>query len=375
MTMYVLDGRTMQDHYPGIGRYVFQLALALAGIAPGDRFRILYNPRARNSRFYLSQLTAFPNLELTPVEANAFSVAEQRIAFNRTLLKPAGLYHAPYYALPYALSIPLVVTLEDVIPLATAFEMHAGKRILYRLLNRLAAARAGQVITISEAAREDIVRLLHVPPDKIVVIPLAVSENLKPATQPEIEQLRRNLELPPEYLLYLGSNKPHKNLVRLINAYTRIRTNTALVIAGHWNTNFPQARNLVNRLRLKQNILFRHGVPETELAALLSGAHAFVFPSYYEGFGLGPLEAMVCGTPVACAAVSALPEVVGDAALLFDPFDETSIAEALAQLLDNDTLRAELRNKGFKQARQFSWERTARATLAVYQKNEHPAHL
>lgn len=373
--MYVLDGRTMQDHYPGIGRYVFHLAYALAKIASEEQFRVLYDPRARNSRFPLAELSAFSNLQLAPVEANAFSPEEQLIAFDRALLNSAALYHAPYYALPYALSTPLVVTLEDVTPLAILSEMQAGKRLLYRLLNQLAATRAKRIITISHAARRDIVRLLHVSPDKIDVIPLAVSHDVTPAKQSDIERARSNLQIPFDYLLYLGSNKPHKNLVRLVNAFSRARTNIVLVIAGHWDVEFPQAKNLVKRLGLEDKVLFRNDFAERELTGLLSGARAFVFPSYHEGFGLPPLEAMACGTPVACAGVSALPEVVGEAALLFDPFDELAITEAVRRLVDDDTLRVELREKGLQRARQFTWERTARATLDVYQAYEHPAHL
>jgi alpha-1,3-rhamnosyl/mannosyltransferase len=186
--------------------------------------------------------------------------------------------------------------------------------------------------------------------------------------------MRDRYNLPPRYVLYLGSNKPHKNLERLVRAWERlIQSHDApfdlphLIIAGHHDPRYPEARRMVRQRGLEGSVQFVPNVAEADMAALYSGAEMFVFPSFYEGFGLPPLEAMACGAPVLCAASSSLPEVVGDAAHTFDPYNFVELAESLRWLLDHASVRDHLRAKGFEQARAFSWERTARATLDVYE--------
>ncbi|HZQ07234.1 MAG TPA: glycosyltransferase family 1 protein, partial [Anaerolineae bacterium] len=264
--------------------------------------------------------------------------------------------------------LPLIVTLEDVTPLVIPQEMpNAAKRLAYRMLNQLAAQRARQVITLSQAARDDLVKQLHLSHDKITVIPLATFDTFQPATPREIDRVRNALKLPARYVLYLGVNKPHKNLLRLVQAWRKIQTNAVLVLAGQWDARFPEVQELVVRENLEDCVLFRHNIAEADLAPLLSGATAFVFPSLHEGFGLPPLEAMACGTPVVCANASSLPEVVGEAAILFNPLAVSAIEQALERILEDANLQAKLREKGLQRAQQFSWERTARETRRVYE--------
>jgi alpha-1,3-rhamnosyl/mannosyltransferase len=185
-----------------------------------------------------------------------------------------------------------------------------------------------------------------------------------------LEAVRRKYGLPEYFVLYLGSNKPHKNLGRLVEAWAQFRNSKfeirSLVVAGHWDSRYPQAQQKATELGLGEAVRFLGDVSEADLPALYNLATVFAFPSLYEGFGLPPLEAMACGTPVVCANTSSLPEVVGDAALLFDPLDVPALAAALAQALSDADLRTALHARGLARARLFSWERTARETLAVY---------
>jgi alpha-1,3-rhamnosyl/mannosyltransferase len=169
--------------------------------------------------------------------------------------------------------------------------------------------------------------------------------------------------------LYLGSNKPHKNLVRLIEAWAAIQAearDVTLVIAGAWLPQHPEPRQHAKALGINDRVCWLGPLPGTDLPALYTAAEAFIFPSLYEGFGLPVIEALACGTPVACANTSSLPEVAGNAALLFDPTQVDAIVDALQRLLGDANLRADLRHQGLTQAAKFSWSRTAQETLALY---------
>jgi alpha-1,3-rhamnosyl/mannosyltransferase len=172
--------------------------------------------------------------------------------------------------------------------------------------------------------------------------------------------------LPERYILYLGSNKPHKNLVRLVEAWAVLQPQPLpLVVAGFWDARYPGPRQHAEELGIEE-VIWLGPVPEQDLPALYTGATLFVFPSLYEGFGLPVLEAMACGTPVACSDSSSLPEVAGDAAILFDSTDVGDMAEAIGLLLGNPDLRQRLAKAGLQRAKRFSWQRTAKETLEVY---------
>jgi alpha-1,3-rhamnosyl/mannosyltransferase len=368
MATFILDARSVQDHFPGIGRYTFRLACALADFFPDYRFRLLYDARVRNTRFDVASLFARANVERVDARAKFFSVAEQRLALDARISTDANAYHSPYYALPFLLRVPAIVTLADVTPLVLHSEMpNPFKRLVYLVFNQIAARRAQAVITFSNASRADLERVLQIQRAKISVVPLAADETFAPAPPTEIERVRNALGLPEKYVLYIGSNKPHKNLPRLIEAWARVESDTALVIAGAWDARYPQAERIAARLNLGERVLFRRAIAEADLPAVISGAQWFVFPSVHEGFGLPPLEAMACGAPVICSNASSLPEVVGDAALLFDPIRIQDIARVLSDALNDARVREHLRARGLERARQFSWQRVARETMRVYE--------
>ncbi len=359
----VLDARTATDHFPGIGRYVVHLARGLAQIIGDTPVNLLHDSAARAGRLTL------PQLPPVVCSASPFSLRQQWAVPQALRRAGATLYHSPYYLMPYRPGVPTVLTCYDVIPLVLPAYFSARQRLFFRLAHGLALRASSVVLVISSTTRDDLVRCFGMEPGKVIVTPLAADEHFRPQSPEEVARVRHLYGLPDEYVLYVGSNKPHKNLVRLVQAWAAVESATAnacLVIAGHWDARYPEALQSAEKAGLADRILFVGAVADADLAALYSGARCFVFPSLYEGFGLPVLEAMACGTPVACSNVSSLPEVVGDATLLFDPLEVDSMADALARLLAGADLRAEMDERGLQRAACFSWERTTRQTLEAY---------
>jgi alpha-1,3-rhamnosyl/mannosyltransferase len=370
-----LDIRYAHDHFPGIGRYVVNLARALVALEHPHTLILLYNPALPNTRYDLREFANSSQVEMVSTTARPFSLAEQfqlpRLAQQLRL----DVLHSPYYIKPYGtLPCPSIVTVYDLIARLFPHVVSWRGRALFNLTMRLTLRTSDRVLTISRSAHNDLVQYMGVARERITITPLAADQRFRPQPAERIEEVRTYYNLPPRYVLYLGSNKPHKNLERLICAWERFsqeyRPHAALpglVLAGHYDPHYPAVQQMVRERRLGRSIVFVPDVAEEDMPALYSGAELFVFPSLYEGFGLPPLEAMACGAPVLCSSSSSLPEVVGDAALMVNPYDVTALAEGLRQLLSQATLRAHLREAGLRRARAFSWERTARATLAVYE--------
>lgn len=367
MSLYVIDGRYIQDRFPGVGRYAFNLIGALARIAPIDRFRVICDRTSRNSRHDLSYLARSPNVELAHCGLPVLSINEQLLGCHRGLFEGAALFHSLSYTKPLLVSVPSIVTLYDITPLIVPEELpNPATRALCRIFYRLAIRSARRIITPSLATSADLQRFFRVPAEKISVVPMAADERFSPLTSVEVDATRTRLGLPEEYLLYFGSNKPKKNLSRLLCAWARVRSDAILVIAGQWDHRYAEPKRVVAELSLEARVRFLPDVPESEVPNLMAGAKAFVFPSLHEGFGLPPLEAMACGVPVLCSNSASLPEVVGEAALLFDAHSVEMMADTLARVLEDTRLREDLCQRSLARARLFTWESAARRTLAVY---------
>jgi alpha-1,3-rhamnosyl/mannosyltransferase len=284
------------------------------------------------------------------------------------------LLHSPYFVKPYAgLPCPSVVTIYDLIGWRFPRTLSWRGRLFYRASMALAVRTAAAVITISESARADLAHVYRLPAERLAVTPLAAGRRFRPQPAAEVAAARARHGLPERYVLYVGSNKPHKNLERLARAWERVLADGAaegatLVIAGHEDRKHTELRRFVAERGLGSTVRFLPNLADADLPALYSGATVFAFPSYYEGFGLPPLEAMACGAPVLCAYASSLPEVVDTAALTVDPFSMIELAEGMARLLRNPSLRRELSVRGQRRAREFSWRRTALGTLRVYER-------
>ncbi|MGH9900326.1 MAG: glycosyltransferase family 4 protein [Pyrinomonadaceae bacterium] len=247
-------------------------------------------------------------------------------------------------------------------------------RVQLRLTVRRTARAAAHILTISNYTRRDIISTYGVAPERITVAPLAAAAHFRPAPAREVERVRRAFGIEGEYILAVGAIQPRKNLARLVRAYADLRRRRPrtklpqLVLVGKRAWLYGETLRAVEESGVGGHTIFTGYVSEGDLPALYTGAKCFVYPSYFEGFGLPPLEAMQCGTPVVTGDRTSLPEVVGDAGLMVDPFDIGAIAGAVERLLDSPALRAELRAKGLARAKIFSWRENARLTLAAYER-------
>ncbi len=361
---FTIDGRTITQHFPGIGRYVFNLLQALPPLlAPGERLTALRTPEANIPT----------DVRSTLIRSSPFDWRQQWEVPRALRRLQADLYHSTYFVMPYRPGILTVLTVYDLIPLLQPSQVSPRARWLSPLLIRLALRAADHVIAISAATRDALQQHLHVPPERVTVVPLAPDPRFRPQPPESVTRLRERLELPERYVLYLGSNKPHKNLTRLIEAWAQVTSTPeaagwTLVIAGVWDARYPEPQQRAVALHLAETVRFLGPVAESDLLALYSGAGLFVFPSLHEGFGLPILEAMACGVPVACSRIAPLVEVGGEAIHTFDPRDVTDMANALCTLLGDAARRAALREQALQQARRFTWQQVAQRTLAVYRR-------
>jgi glycosyltransferase involved in cell wall biosynthesis len=260
-----------------------------------------------------------------------------------------------------------VVTIHDLSVIDRPEGFNPSFRAFYQFLLPRLARRVRAVITDSAFTRERLIEWAKIPPSRVHAIPLGVDRRFSQQQLDSIEKLRNTLEIPsPYYILSLGSIEPRKNLPRLFAAWERIQQalpdDVWLVVAG------GKGKSSVFKdvgIQIPPRVHLTGRVSDEFLPTLYSGALAFVYPSLYEGFGLPPLEAMACGTPVLTSNVTSLPEVVGDAGLLVDPYNVEAMAHGIRRLVEDSALREELRKKGLERAKQFTWERTAELTWAV----------
>jgi len=288
-------------------------------------------------------------------------------------LRPT-LVHIPYFAAPLRISTPFVVTVHDVIPLVLPEYRASIAFRLYTELVRRTVRRAALVLTDSQWSRDDIVRVLRYPAEHIRVIPLGVESRFRPPEKTDaVRALAQRWGISGPVVLNLGGFDVRKNLPLLVRAFARalpeLPEGTMLVIPGRAHSEnprlYPPLEPLIRRLGLQQRVLLPGPVTEDEKVLWYQLATVYAYPSRYEGFGLSPLEAMACGTPVIAARCTSLPEVVGDAGILVE-LDEEAFAAALVRLLNDSALQEELRARGLARARMFTWRRTARETVAAY---------
>jgi glycosyltransferase involved in cell wall biosynthesis len=299
----------------------------------------------------------------------------------------SDIFHATDHLLPHFSRLRSVFTLHDLSFLHFPRTHTALNRWYLTLMMPHFLKKADRIIAVSEATKKDAVRFCGVKEETVRVIHEGVSASFQPASAQAIIECRRKYRLPERFILFVGTIEPRKNLEALLDAHellkrrscqglepegvtNRHRTSPpermALVIAGPKGWLGSDCTRRLGDLQRQGDVTLLGLVDDDDLPALYSTAELFAYPSLYEGFGLPPLEAMACGTPVVCSRTSSLPEVVGDAALVVPPSDEEALASAIWEVLLNQELRQQMREQGLRQAALFSWDKAARETLSVY---------
>jgi glycosyltransferase involved in cell wall biosynthesis len=361
----------------GSGQYLRHLLKGLAEIDSHNEYVLLGPVPISQDRS-----TPLPHqVKAVPVFArrnkNIEKLAWEQFTGPATAFKAGvDLLHVPYFAPPLIPRTPTVVTIHDVIPFRLPL-YRAGARVeAYMRLAARAAHRATLIIAVSHHAKQDMVDALKLSPERIRVIYAAAGDEYRPINDPAVlVAARARYELGERYIFYLGGLDQRKNVPQLVRAFAQVYRqlgdpNLRLLISGNPDKQsgplFPDPRPIATDLGIEGQIIYRF-VEEEDKPAIYSGASVFVFPSLYEGFGLPPLEAMSCGTPVICSNRTSLPEVVGDAAISLDPDNTPTMVEAMHSVLTNTTLAAELRERSLKHAAQFSWRKTAQETVTAYE--------
>jgi len=362
-----IDARLLYYSPGGIAEYTKRLVQALAHLDGDEEFVILYSRKDARHNLVTDNPRFKRGILWTPshhrLESWLLSLELSRFRLD--------VMHSPDFIPPHSNIFRTVITVHDLAFLLYPHFLTKESARYYGQIDQ-AVRRANHIITVSESTKRDTMRLLGVPERKISVIYEAANPLFRPMPR---EEARRALQeagysLPPAYILFVSTIEPRKNVPALLKALRnlrgRYRLPHKLVLAGRKGWLFDDVFTLVNQLRLEDDCIFLGHVPVEHLLYLYNAADVLVHPAFYEGFGLPPLEAMSCGTPVIVSNVSAMPEIVGDAGLLIDPHDVEDLTVAIWRALTDEALRAQMRERGLARAKLFSWEKAAEQTLAVY---------
>lgn len=373
-----LDGLPLAKPKTGIGHYTFELARGLAALAPEKEFELVANVPLET---FVEGACGGGGGDASSPPANLRVVQANESALNKhwwTIGLPLyiqqngiALFHGTNYNVPLWNRCRTIVTVHD---LSLLLHPHTHEAELVRDAARYFPATsrtASKIITDSESVKREICEHLRVRPEKVAVVPLAPRRAFHPVAAKQAEESRRRLGVADEFLLFVGTVEPRKNLLTLVRALaelTRRRTDLRpqFVIAGQKGWLTDELFALIEESGLSARILFTGYISDEDLAALYSSCRVCVYPSLYEGFGLPPLEAMSCGAPVITSRIPVIMETVGEAARLIEPTNVPELADSIIELWENEEERERLSQLGRIRAADFTWERTARLTLDVY---------
>ncbi|HKQ52355.1 MAG TPA: glycosyltransferase family 1 protein [Pyrinomonadaceae bacterium] len=365
-----IDAHSVGTGLAGNESYVANLIEALAELDRVNRYTLYVTKREAVERFegrwpHVTVRRTWPHTPLVRVPVTLAAELRRR---------PVDLLHVQYTAPPLA-PCPVVATIHDLSFEHLPETFKRRSRAQLRLTVRRTARTAAHVLVPSEHTRRDICETYKLAASRVTLTPLAAPAHFAPVRdEREVRRVCERYGIRGDYVLTVGSIQPRKNLARLVRAYAGLRRARPqaklpqLVLVGKRAWLYGETLRAIEESGISDLTVLTGYVSETDLPALYTGALSFVYPSYFEGFGLPPLEAMQCGAAVVAGNLTSLPEVVGDAGLLVDPFDESALMGAVARLIDDRDLRARLRSAGLERARQFTWRETAARTLDAYER-------
>ena len=360
-----IDARLTYYRRGGITEYIEALIQELPALDQNNEYFILHSRKDRRN------LAAGANQHRVACWTPAHHRFERLALAVETLPLRLDLLHSPDFIPPYG-PMRSIITIHDLNFLYYPQFLTMDSRCYYNDQIEAAVNRADHIMTDSEATRQDVINMLNVAPEKVRTVLLGLSNHFRPASDDQITALTAQLNLPRGYILFVGTFEPRKNLAGLLRAYAQLRVDLRdappLVIAGRRGWLDEEVYQLAAALHLGEHLRWIEDVPYDDLPTLYSCASVLCLPSFYEGFGFPPLEAMACGTPTVSADRASLPEVVGDAGLLINPARPDSIADGLRRVLTDSALAADLRRRGLERAAQFTWSKTAKQVLDLYNK-------
>jgi glycosyltransferase involved in cell wall biosynthesis len=379
----VINGWFVDQPDTGSGQYTLQLLQQLPRVAPQHEYALVV---PHKNSFKIHDITADTDLQSLASNVQRPKSDFRKLLFEQSVMPRAAqayeadVLHIPYWAPPLRSSVPIVVTIHDIIPLVLP-QYRGGPLVrTYTQLVSTAARGATLILTDSDASRSDVVEHLRIPADRVRTIYLAAAPEFTAGLDPIDAKraalpLRENYDLPEEYVLYLGGFDARKNIETLLQVYTWAQDvlgeNYPLVIAGglpdRHDAFFHDPRVIAKQIEVEAVSRCIGRVADEDKVALYQQARAFLYPTLYEGFGLPALEALACGVPVVGSNASSVPEIVGEAGILVDPQDARAMAGALIAVCTEDPLHDELSERALKQAAKFSWEKCARETTEAYE--------
>ncbi len=367
-----VDVRRMEFQPTGVGRYLINLLKEWGVSDPNEQYHLFFSQK-ENLYPFLSQDCFTHHVLNGKLVWNAKTLWEQVYLPLYLARIPLDVYFSPHYFLPFWPSAPTVVAIFDISYTALPQEYPLSGRLKYHFCSSWSAKHCRAVITASEFTKDEIMKYYKIPASKIIVIPLGVETVFRPLVNSKpIEEVKSKYGFLGPFFLYIGTIFPRRNVPNLLKSFRTViqkHSDCKLLLVGE-NHLIPKCDliRLLAELGLSDHVIWHRYIPEQDLVPLYCGAQALVYPSSYEGFGLPVLEAMACGTPVITTRHSSLPEVAGEAGLYVDPYSLNDLTDAMIHILESNTLRAELRQKGLNQAGRFSWSRTARETMNVFRK-------
>jgi len=368
MKKIAIDARFYRKETAGLGRYTRALLHNLAALDTKNDYTVFITS-ADDDEYDIKA----KNFKKQIIDIKHYSVAEQT-KFLAILNKgDFDLVHFLNFNHPILYKKPFIITIHDltILKYPIGSQKSRVKQYAFQKVLKSAANRSKYVITDSEETKDDVVKKLGATPDKTKVIYLGYDQIYHDQyTVSKIDEIKKKYSLGKPYILFVSQWRPHKGLPQLIEAFETLKhgnnKDLQLVITGKPNPDFPDVIRAIRSCRFAQDIITPGFVDEKDLPLLYKGSQVFVFPSFYEGFGLGPLEAMATGTPVISSNLSCMPEILGDAVIYFDPNKPSEIADKIREVITNPKLRETMIKKGLIQSKKYSWEKMAQQTLELY---------